>query len=281
MAAEQEKDPLKEVDWRAVGVELQKDPSSGSKQAVKKRLPKRIRQIPDYYFLPRMSKLNAFAFYGACIAGGIGAGMLLEIYINKKVKGVSRVLLKCLLNDLVRMLHRLRNRANRFYQTMLTVVILFTQCAQTGGKEEIEFEIKLNVWNTNQILRFQGAYVTWYTSIIDLSDGYKIIVVPGKTYKLRLIIAALNMDNFFSIANHKLTTVEANADQPVRKYSMAIGTYMSAQNVIFQNVTLLIFSIKEQQQQITKLQYYQYLTDSFVANTVMDGLKTKKPQQQF
>ncbi|KAK8997576.1 hypothetical protein V6N11_012129 [Hibiscus sabdariffa] len=67
-------------------LELQKDPSAGGKSAVKKRLPKKIRQIPDCYFLPRMSVPSAIAFYGACIAGGIGAGMLLEVWINKKIK---------------------------------------------------------------------------------------------------------------------------------------------------------------------------------------------------
>ena len=87
MGTEEPKDPFKGVDWKAIGGELQKDPSASAKPVIKKRLPKKIRQIPDYYFLPRRSLPSAFAFYGACIAGGIGAGMLLEIWINKKVKG--------------------------------------------------------------------------------------------------------------------------------------------------------------------------------------------------
>ncbi|KAB2071153.1 Krueppel-like factor 17 [Gossypium arboreum] len=86
MGTEETKDPLKGVDWKAIGSELQKDPSSGGKSVVKKRLPKKIRQIPDCYFLPRMSTPSTLAFYGACIAGGIGAGMLLEVWINKKIK---------------------------------------------------------------------------------------------------------------------------------------------------------------------------------------------------
>ncbi|PPR95112.1 hypothetical protein GOBAR_AA25561 [Gossypium barbadense] len=86
MGTEATKDPLKGVDWKAIGSELQKDPSSGGKSVVKKRLPKKIRQIPDCYFLPRMSTPSTLAFYGACIAGGIGAGMLLEVWINKKIK---------------------------------------------------------------------------------------------------------------------------------------------------------------------------------------------------
>ncbi|KAF3437839.1 hypothetical protein FNV43_RR20595 [Rhamnella rubrinervis] len=84
MGTEETKDPLKGVDWKAVGTDLQKDP--GSKPVIRKRLPKKIRQIPECYFLPRRSLPSALAFYGACIAGGIGAGMLLEIWINKKVK---------------------------------------------------------------------------------------------------------------------------------------------------------------------------------------------------
>ncbi|KAJ6962127.1 hypothetical protein NC652_000941 [Populus alba x Populus x berolinensis] len=54
MVTEEPKDPFKGVDWKAIGGELQKDPSAGTKPIIKKRLPKKIRQIPDYYFLPRL-----------------------------------------------------------------------------------------------------------------------------------------------------------------------------------------------------------------------------------
>lgn len=43
------------------------------------------------------------------------------------------------------------------------------------------------------------------------AETYKLKVVPGKTYLLRLINAALNDDLFFSIANHTVTVVEADA----------------------------------------------------------------------
>ncbi|KAK4786824.1 hypothetical protein SAY86_010657 [Trapa natans] len=92
MGTEESKDPFKGVDWKAVGNDMQKDP--GAKAIVKKRLPKKIRQIPEYYFLPRRSMPSAFAFYGACIAGGVGAGMLLEIWIRKKVEGWKTLLLQ-------------------------------------------------------------------------------------------------------------------------------------------------------------------------------------------
>ncbi|PIN24544.1 Multicopper oxidase [Handroanthus impetiginosus] len=132
------------------------------------------------------------------------------------------------------------------------------------------------------------------------NDVYKIDVVPGKTYLLRLINAGLNTENFFGIANHKLTIVEADAEytkafttdrvmlgpgqtlnvlvtanQPIARYSMAMGPYMSARNVSFQN--------------ITSVAYFQYLgatpnsrslpanlpsfNDNLAVKTVMDGLK--------
>lgn len=42
-------------------------------------------------------------------------------------------------------------------------------------------------------------------------DTFKLKVNPGKTYLLRLVNAALNDELFFSIANHSLTVVEADA----------------------------------------------------------------------
>ncbi|XP_044473344.1 laccase-17-like [Mangifera indica] len=42
-------------------------------------------------------------------------------------------------------------------------------------------------------------------------DTFKLKVKPGKTYLLRLINAALNDELFFSIANHSVTIVEADA----------------------------------------------------------------------
>lgn len=85
MGTEEPKDPLKGIDWKAIGSDLRKDLSA--KPIIKKRLPRKIRQIADCYFLPRRSLPSNLAFCGACIAGGIGAGMLLETWINKKVKG--------------------------------------------------------------------------------------------------------------------------------------------------------------------------------------------------
>lgn len=136
-----------------------------------------------------------------------------------------------------------------------------------------------------------------------IADVYKIDVVPGVTYMLRLIHAGLNIESFFAIANHKLTIVEAdaeytkpfttnrvmlspgqtmnvlvNADQPIGRYAMAMGPYVSANGVKFQN--------------ISSISYFQYLgsmpsslslpaklpnfNDNLAANTLMDGLRSLK-----
>ncbi|XP_042521084.1 uncharacterized protein LOC122094372 [Macadamia integrifolia] len=84
MATEEPKDLLKGVDWKTVGGGSV-DGSSGG-PVVKKRLPKKIRQVPDYYFLPRRSLPSAIALYGAICVAGVGAGMLVEMWINKKIK---------------------------------------------------------------------------------------------------------------------------------------------------------------------------------------------------
>ncbi|KAK4581980.1 hypothetical protein RGQ29_025222 [Quercus rubra] len=95
-----------------------------------------------------------------------------------------------------------------------------------------------------------------------LFETYKLKVVEGKTYMLRIINAALNNQLFFKIANHKLTVVAIDAsfteqyvtdvvviapgqttdvlvtaDQPVGSYYMAATPYASAANVSFDNTT--------------------------------------------
>ncbi|XP_065860136.1 laccase-6 [Euphorbia lathyris] len=132
------------------------------------------------------------------------------------------------------------------------------------------------------------------------NDVYKIDVVPGKTYMLRLINAGLNMENFFTIANHKLTIVEADAeytksfttdrvmlgpgqtmnvlvtaDQAIGKYSMAMGPYMSAQGVPFQNISAISYfnylgAIPNSFSLPARLPNF---NDNLAVRTVMDGLK--------
>ncbi|XP_052170838.1 laccase-6 isoform X2 [Diospyros lotus] len=136
------------------------------------------------------------------------------------------------------------------------------------------------------------------------NDVYDVVAVPGKTYLLRLINAALNMEVFFAIADHKFTIVEADAeytkpfttdhvmigpgqtlgvlvtaDQPIGTYSMSMGPYMSARNVLFQNTTAIA--------------YFRYLgalpsslalpaslpsfNNNLAVKTVMDGLRSLNP----
>lgn len=83
--AKEEKD-MSNLDWKNIQEPVASSDSSEGVSA-KKRQPKRFREIPEYYFLPRRSLSYNLCFYGACIAGGIGAGMLIETWINKKVKG--------------------------------------------------------------------------------------------------------------------------------------------------------------------------------------------------
>ncbi|GLJ14710.1 hypothetical protein SUGI_0238440 [Cryptomeria japonica] len=65
------------VDWKKLGT------LASESQPIRRR--RKLRQIPDYYFLPRKSLPNAILYYGAYVIAGIGAGMLVEKWIKKKV----------------------------------------------------------------------------------------------------------------------------------------------------------------------------------------------------
>ncbi|GAB2291127.1 Dihydrosphingosine phosphate lyase [Dionaea muscipula] len=84
MGSQEVKDPMKEMDWNNIGGDANQQSNTGA--ATQKRLPKKMRQIPDYYFLPRRSLPSTIGFYGSFIVAGIGAGMLWEVWINKKIK---------------------------------------------------------------------------------------------------------------------------------------------------------------------------------------------------
>ncbi|KAF6149720.1 hypothetical protein GIB67_017453 [Kingdonia uniflora] len=85
------------------------------------------------------------------------------------------------------------------------------------------------------------------------NDVYAINVKHGKTYLLRIVNAAMNMEHFFTAANHSMTVVEADgeyikpfetsflmltpgqsynvlvkANQPVGKYFMSLNPYNPA-----------------------------------------------------
>ncbi|KAL2502833.1 Laccase-17 [Forsythia ovata] len=75
---------------------------------------------------------------------------------------------------------------------------MISQALQTGGAPNISDAYTIN-----------GLPGPLYNC--SAKDTLKLKVKPGKTYLLRLINAALNDELFFSIANHNLTVVEADA----------------------------------------------------------------------
>ncbi|KAL0347326.1 UNVERIFIED_CONTAM: Laccase-17 [Sesamum calycinum] len=77
---------------------------------------------------------------------------------------------------------------------------IINQAMQTGGGPNVSDAYTIN-----------GLPGPLYNCSSSAKDTFKLKVKPGKTYLLRLINAALNEDLFFSIANHSLTVVEADA----------------------------------------------------------------------
>ncbi|RWR95403.1 laccase-17 [Cinnamomum micranthum f. kanehirae] len=75
---------------------------------------------------------------------------------------------------------------------------IISQALQTGGGPNVSDAYTIN-----------GLPGPLYNC--SAKDTFKLNVKPGKTYLLRLINAALNDELFFSIANHTLTVVEADA----------------------------------------------------------------------
>ncbi|KAK4480966.1 hypothetical protein RD792_011828 [Penstemon davidsonii] len=75
---------------------------------------------------------------------------------------------------------------------------IINQALQTGGAPNISDAYTIN-----------GLPGPSYNC--SAKDTFKLKVKPGKTYLLRLINAALNDELFFSIANHNMTIVEADA----------------------------------------------------------------------
>lgn len=75
---------------------------------------------------------------------------------------------------------------------------IINQAMQTGGGPNVSDSYTIN-----------GLPGPLYNC--SAKDTFRLKVKPGKTYLLRLINAALNDELFFSIANHTLTVVEADA----------------------------------------------------------------------
>ncbi|XP_073062965.1 laccase-17-like [Primulina eburnea] len=75
---------------------------------------------------------------------------------------------------------------------------IISQAIQTGGAPNVSDAYTIN-----------GLPGPLYNC--SAKDTFKLRVRPGKTYLLRMINAALNDEFFFSIANHSLTVVDADA----------------------------------------------------------------------
>ncbi|XP_073149999.1 laccase-17-like [Henckelia pumila] len=75
---------------------------------------------------------------------------------------------------------------------------IISQALQTGGAPNVSDAYTIN-----------GLPGPLYNC--SAKDTFKLRVEPGKTYLLRMINAALNDELFFSIANHSLTVVDADA----------------------------------------------------------------------
>ncbi|CAI9098298.1 OLC1v1034919C1 [Oldenlandia corymbosa var. corymbosa] len=75
---------------------------------------------------------------------------------------------------------------------------IITQALKTGGGPNVSDAYTIN-----------GLPGPLYNC--SAKDTFKLRVKPGKTYLLRMINAALNDELFFSIANHTLTVVDADA----------------------------------------------------------------------
>ncbi|KFK37431.1 hypothetical protein AALP_AA4G256200 [Arabis alpina] len=137
--------------------------------------------------------------------------------------------------------------------------------------------------------------------ICSSKDVYEIKIVPRKTYLLRLINAGINMESFFTIANHRLTIVEVDgeytkpfttervmlvpgqtmnvlvtADQAIGRYSIAMGPYESAKNVKFQNTSAIanFLYFGALPNSVTLPAKLPIFNDNIAVKTVMDGLRS-------
>lgn len=133
-------------------------------------------------------------------------------------------------------------------------------------------------------------------------DMHTIKVIPGKTYLMRIISAALNTEHFFSIANHNMTVVEVDglytkpfvtdnllmtpgqttnvlltADQPIGNYYMGMGPYVSAGIPFQKTPALSLLQYHGSSNTLITLPHKLKLpifNDSNPVQSFMDGLKS-------
>ncbi|KAL3531804.1 hypothetical protein ACH5RR_005325 [Cinchona calisaya] len=97
-----------------------------------------------------------------------------------------------------------------FPQPYKEVPIIFGEWWKTDTETLINQAMQTGLApNTSDAFTINGLPGPLYNC--SAKDTLKLKVKPGKTYLLRLINAALNDELFFSIANHHLTVVEADA----------------------------------------------------------------------
>lgn len=85
MGIEDPKDPLKGVDWKAIGSELQTDPTAGTKPVIKKKLPKKIRPIPECYLALDVPPKQVLSGWVNSITDAIPVFLLLSEPIRKRI----------------------------------------------------------------------------------------------------------------------------------------------------------------------------------------------------
>eukprot|EP00252_Welwitschia_mirabilis_P014579 TRINITY_DN3201_c0_g1_i1.p1 TRINITY_DN3201_c0_g1~~TRINITY_DN3201_c0_g1_i1.p1 ORF type:complete len:108 (+),score=26.75 TRINITY_DN3201_c0_g1_i1:282-605(+) len=74
------------VDWEKL--------NSMAAEVPRPRRRGKLREIPEYYFLPKKSFLGAIGFYGAFVLAGLATGMIGGQLVHKKVSEDAAVVLE-------------------------------------------------------------------------------------------------------------------------------------------------------------------------------------------
>ncbi|XP_015896978.2 laccase-2 [Ziziphus jujuba] len=105
-----------------------------------------------------------------------------------------------------------RNESYPFDKPYKEIPIILGEWFNVDPEDVINQALQLgNGPNVSDAFTINGFPGPLYNSCSSSNDTFKLKVIPGKTYLLRIINAALNDELFFSIANHTLTVVEADA----------------------------------------------------------------------
>ncbi|KAF3454672.1 hypothetical protein FNV43_RR05120 [Rhamnella rubrinervis] len=103
-----------------------------------------------------------------------------------------------------------KNASYPFVKPYKEVSILFGEWWNADPEAVISQSLQTGAGpNVSDAYTFNGRPGPLYNC--SQNETYRLKVKPGKTYLLRLVNAALNDELFFSVANHSLTVVEADA----------------------------------------------------------------------